>query len=217
MAMGIFNRKKDDGTPADPGPGSLGQTGPATGPATARDADFGVPPFRPTPKEVPVMSVAPKPHAAPTTLGAAPRTAAVGMPRPPVRTDPAERRTLVVGRGISLQGTVADAERLVVEGTVESQMIQAAELFVSGSGIFKGEVEVEDAEILGTFDGTITARNSLTIRSTGRITGVARCRKLSVEEGGQLSGRMEMLGEAAAVAGGGATARPVAQPADAEI
>jgi hypothetical protein len=27
-----------------------------------------------------------------------------------------ERRTLVVGRGISLQGTVQDAERLVVEG-----------------------------------------------------------------------------------------------------
>ena len=34
--------------------------------------------------------------------------------------DPSERRTLVVGRGISVQGTVQDAERLVVEGTVEA-------------------------------------------------------------------------------------------------
>jgi cytoskeletal protein CcmA (bactofilin family) len=120
-------------------------------------------------------------------------------PRPAGCIEPSERRTLVVGRGISLQGTVADAERLVVEGTVEAQMMQAAELFVAGSGLFKGEVEVEDAEITGTFDGTITASGSLIIRTTGRISGVARCRKLSVEEGGQVSGKMEMLTDKAAL------------------
>ena len=208
MAMGIFNRKKEDGSPADPALGNAGQTGPAL-----RDADFGVPPFRPTPKDAPSMSVTQKPLAAPTVPGSGPRPAAIGVPaRPTGRTDPSERRTLVVGRGISLQGTVSDAERLVVEGTVESQMIHAAELFVAGSGVFKGEVEVEDAEILGAFDGTITARSSLTIRSTGKITGVARCRKLSVEEGGQLSGRMEMLSEP----GSPAPARQAIQPADIE-
>ena len=50
--------------------------------------------------------------------------------RPPAR-DPSERRTLVVGRGISLQGTVQDAERLVVEGTIEATMIHATELAIS--------------------------------------------------------------------------------------
>jgi cytoskeletal protein CcmA (bactofilin family) len=118
----------------------------------------------------------------------------MGVPARPIgRTDPGERRTLVVGRGISLQGTVADAERLVVEGTVESQMIQAAELFVAQTGVFKGEVQVEEAEIAGLFDGTITARGSLVIRATGKVNGIARCRRLSVEDGGQVSGRMEML------------------------
>jgi cytoskeletal protein CcmA (bactofilin family) len=200
MAMGIFNRKKEDWSPAEPGP-----------PSAARDAEIGVPPFRPASKDAPAMTMAPpKPSAAPAVPSVGPRPASLGVPaRPPGRTDPAERRTLVVGRGISLQGTVADAERLVVEGTVESQMIQAAELFVAGTGVFKGEVEVEDAEIAGAFDGTITARGSLTIRATGKITGVARCRKLSVEEGGQLSGRMEMLTE-------GTSPAPARMPAPAE-
>ncbi|WP_200306043.1 bactofilin family protein, partial [Paracraurococcus ruber] len=127
--------------------------------------------------------------------------APMGVPaRPAARAEATERRTLVVGRGISLQGTVADAERLVVEGTVESQMIQASELFVAQAGVFKGEMQVEDAEIAGLFDGTITARNSLVIRASGKVTGVARCRKLSVEEGGQVSGRMEMLTDAQAAA-----------------
>jgi cytoskeletal protein CcmA (bactofilin family) len=210
MAMGIFNRKKEDGSPADPAPARAQQAAAApalvassAAAAAARDSDIGVPPFRPAQKEPATMTPAPKPSAVPAAPSVSgPRPAPIATapsPRPAGRIEPSERRTLVVGRGISLQGTVADAERLVVEGTVESQMIAAAELFVAGSGVFKGEVEVEDAEIAGAFDGTITARGSLVIRTTGRISGVARCRKLSVEEGGQVSGKMEMLNDTAAL------------------
>ena len=70
--------------------------------------------------------------------------------------EPAERRTLVVGRGISVQGIVSDAERLVVEGTVEATMIHATELVIAVGGVFKGEAEVEDTEVAGTIDGTLT-------------------------------------------------------------
>jgi len=115
--------------------------------------------------------------------------------RPPSR-DPAERRTLIVGKGISVQGTVQDAERLVVEGTVEASMIHATELAISPGGVFRGEVEVEDAEVSGTIDGTLTARGNLIVRSTGRVLGTARCRRLQVEDGGQITGRIEMLTEA---------------------
>jgi cytoskeletal protein CcmA (bactofilin family) len=84
---------------------------------------------------------------------------------------------------------------------MESQLLQAQELVISHSGVFKGEVQVEDAEIAGVFDGTLTANGSLTIRATGRVLGVARSRRLSVEDGGQLSGKMEMItGEAPAPA-----------------
>jgi cytoskeletal protein CcmA (bactofilin family) len=122
----------------------------------------------------------------------------------------AERRTLVVGRGISVQGTVQDAERLVVEGTVEAAMINGlAELAIAHGGVFKGEVEVDEAEVAGTIDGTLTARNTLIIRATGRVLGVARCRRLQVEDGGQMTGRIEMLGETTAVA-------PALQTFDAE-
>jgi len=120
-----------------------------------------------------------------------------GMPGPGARPagtrEPGERRTLVVGRGISVQGTVQDAERLVVEGTVEASMIHATELSIAPGGVFKGEVEVEDAEIAGTIDGTLTARSALIVRASGKVMGKARCRRLQVEDGGQLSGQMEML------------------------
>jgi cytoskeletal protein CcmA (bactofilin family) len=112
-----------------------------------------------------------------------------------------ERRTLIVGRGITLQGTVSDAERLVVEGTVDSKMIHAVELQVAQLGMFNGEIEVESAEIAGSFDGSMTVRGRLVLRSSGTVTGIVRCRWLSVDEGGRLSGAIEMLTDAARPAG----------------
>ncbi len=99
----------------------------------------------------------------------------------------------MVGRGISVQGIVQDAERLVVEGTVEATMIHATELAIAPGGVFKGEIEVEDAEIAGTIDGTLTVRGSLVVRGSGRVLGTARCRRLQVEDGGQITGRIEMI------------------------
>ena len=118
-----------------------------------------------------------------------------GAPRQSGR-QPAERRTLVVGRGISVHGTIQDAERLVVEGIVEAKMIHATELSIAQGGMFRGEVEVEEAEIAGTIDGTLTARNALVVRATGRVLGIARCRRLQVEDGGQITGQIEMITEA---------------------
>ena len=134
------------------------------------------------------------PPIAPSPSG--PRPASLPTGRLPIR-DAAERRMLVVGRGISLQGTVQNAERLVVEGTVEASTIQATELSITPGGVFKGEIDVEDAEIGGTMDGTLTARNSLVVHATGRVLGTARCRRLQVEDGGHITGRVEMLGESA--------------------
>jgi len=92
-----------------------------------------------------------------------------------------------------VQGVVQDAERLVVEGTVEATMIHATELAIAPGGVFKGEVEVEEAEIAGTIDGTLTARGSLNVRGSGKVLGTARCRRLQVEDGGQITGRIEMI------------------------
>ncbi len=113
----------------------------------------------------------------------------------PLARDPSERRTLIVGRGISVQGSVQDAERLVVEGTMEATMIHAAELAIAQGGMVKGEVEVEEAEIAGTFNGTLVTRGTLVVRATGRVLGTARCQRLQVEDGGQMSGQIEMISD----------------------
>jgi len=204
----VFKRRKPD-EPASAPPLPADQAEPEAPSTRSSNSDLGVPAFRPAISKEPSTMARPPYPAAPSpssptgmppapsaTPGALPGAAA---PRPgllaaarPAR-DPAERRTLVVGRGISEQGVVQDAERLVVEGTVEATMIQATELSVAPGGMFKGEVEVEDAEIAGTIDGTLTAKGSMIVRASGKVLGTAKCRRLQVEDGGQITGRIEML------------------------
>jgi cytoskeletal protein CcmA (bactofilin family) len=171
-----------------------------------RDTGVGVPPFRPAPPAPPKdINMARPPFSNTAANPPMPPSAPPRPPGPPLTrtgfgrdaTAAAERRTLVVGRGISVQGMVQDAERLVVEGTVEATLINAAELSVSHGGVFKGEIEVEEAEVAGTVDGTIVARNALIVRATGVVLGTARCRRLQVEDGGQITGRIEMISDPA--------------------
>ncbi len=174
----------------------------APGPTQLKDPAMARPPFAaPTSNPSPVQQ--PTPPAQPTASimpGGPARPANASVIRPQGREAQQEKRTLVVGRGISVQGMVQDAERLVVEGQVEATMIHATELSVSPGGVFKGEVEVEDAEVAGTIDGTVVARGNLIVRNTGVVLGTARCRRLQVEDGGQITGRIEMLTEARAPA-----------------
>ncbi len=165
---------------------------------TAEDDIPDLPPNPPSLKEYPMARspFAPPLPASTSTL----RPSINGAPPPVLREENGQRRTLVVGRGISVQGTVQDAERLVVEGTVEATMINGlTELAIAHGGIFKGEVEVDEAEVAGTIDGTLVARHALIVRASGRVLGTARCRRLQVEDGGQITGRIEMLSDALAL------------------
>jgi cytoskeletal protein CcmA (bactofilin family) len=99
---------------------------------------------------------------------------------------------LIVGPNIKLKGVeITDCDTIVVEGFVEatiySRVIQIAE-----QGAFKGSAEIDIAEIRGKFDGELTVCQKLVIFSTGKVSGKIRYGKLVIEEGGQLSGDVQM-------------------------
>ncbi len=152
------------------------------------------------------------PQPMPLSPGATP--AAPSGPRPTGRPQ-ADRRALVVGRGIALSGgAISDCERLEVHGTAEVSIRNALELIIADSGVFRGEAEIEDADISGAFDGAITVTGRLVIRASGRVSGTIRCARLMVEEGAQVSGRIEMIPALGApAASAGSALAQAAQPA----
>lgn len=113
---------------------------------------------------------------------------------------------LTVGPNIKLKGVeITDCDTLVVEGTVEatmnSRVIQIAE-----QGAFRGSAEIDVAEIHGEFDGNLTVRQKLVIFSTGKVTGTIRYGKIVIEEGGQLSGDIQVGVNASSTSGSSSSA-----------
>jgi cytoskeletal protein CcmA (bactofilin family) len=113
--------------------------------------------------------------------------------------DPAAK-LLIVGPEITLSGEITACDRLVVEGSVHVTLNRTRAIEIAPSGRFTdGKAEVEEAEIGGVYEGELTVRGRLLIRSTGRVSGRVRYGELEIERGGRLAGAVETL-EAAAVA-----------------
>lgn len=131
----------------------------------------------------------------------APKPAAPAAPPPAPPQAPApvsEGKRLLVGRDIVLSGEITTCDQLVVEGRVEATLTDSRVIEIRETGYFKGTAEIDDAEIRGTFEGTLMVRGRLLIRATGKVTGNIRYGMLEVECGGRLSGDVQMHSEAPA-------------------
>jgi cytoskeletal protein CcmA (bactofilin family) len=101
---------------------------------------------------------------------------------------------LIVGPNIKLRGVeIDDCDTLVVEGRVEATMI-SREIQIAETGAFSGKVDVDVAEIRGAFQGEMTARRKLVIHASGRVNGKIRYGKVTVQEGGEMSGDIGAIG-----------------------
>ncbi|MGD9510261.1 MAG: polymer-forming cytoskeletal protein [Geminicoccaceae bacterium] len=133
----------------------------------------------------------------------APRVAP--LPSPPPAPGPPSRtlgtptteppaKLLIVGPDINLSGEITACDRLVVEGSVQVTLNRTRAIEIAETGRFtNGKAEVDDAEIAGVYEGSLTVRKRLLIRATGRVSGTVRYGELEIERGGRLAGTVERL------------------------
>lgn len=106
-----------------------------------------------------------------------------------------EGKRLTVGRDIALNGEITACDVLIVEGRVEATLMGSRLIEIAESGTFRGNAEIDVADIAGRYEGDLIVREKLIVRATGRITGKIRYRKLEVEQGGELVGTVEVIPE----------------------
>ena len=107
-----------------------------------------------------------------------------------------EIKKLIVGREIRLSGEITSCDKLVVEGQVEASLSDARVIEVAPTGYFKGDAQVDEADISGRYEGELTAKDKLIVRSSGRISGSIRYGRIVIESGGEISGDMRSLSTA---------------------
>ena len=111
-------------------------------------------------------------------------------------------KKLIVGKGLSLAGEITSCDVLVVEGKVEAKLTEGKLLEITEAGQFRGSVEIENADIAGRFDGQLVVHGRLTIRSTGRISGMVKYGELEINAGGQIIGELQVTGGGSQASGG---------------
>jgi len=104
-----------------------------------------------------------------------------------------ESRRLVVGREITIHGSIQECDTLVVEGRVEADLTASSSLEIAITGTFKGSAEVDHADISGLFEGDLTVHKTLKISRSGRVIGTIRYTVIEIEQGGSLQGQIEVM------------------------
>jgi len=154
---------------------------------------------RPQPAPQPIAANAPSlgpGHAQPAPRPGAPAPAPAEHG---ARTEEGAGSKLIVGPNIKLKGVeIHDCDTLVVEGRVEATMVSRS-IQIAENGAFEGKVDIDVAEIRGTFNGEMTARKKLVIHASGRVGGKIRYGKLLVQEGGEMTGDIGALHDAPVV------------------
>lgn len=176
-------RKKDETTPQPVRPLGLAEK-PADPPLPGRPAEARPGNLQP---ELPrrQVDIPTPPSAAPVSLTAE---------RDRARAEAEAGKRLTVGPGISLSGEITACDRLVVQGSVQVTLNETRAIEITESGRFtNGKAEVEEAEISGVYEGDLTVRNRLLIRSTGQVKGNVRYGEIEVERGGRITGSISML------------------------
>lgn len=101
-------------------------------------------------------------------------------------------QTGIIGRGISIKGTLTGGGDLVIEGRVEGTIAMRNHLTIEATGRVQAEVRAEELTVNGEASGTLEAGTRVSIRATAKVSGEVRAPRVVIEDGAVFNGTIEM-------------------------
>ena len=98
----------------------------------------------------------------------------------------------IIGPGMKIVGDCITDGTVRVEGRVEGNVRAGKAVVIGKEGTVDGSIETQDAVIAGNVKGTITAASRLELQSTCHIEGEVLARRMQLEEGAILNGKVKM-------------------------
>ncbi|QVL45084.1 MAG: polymer-forming cytoskeletal protein [Methylophilaceae bacterium] len=97
--------------------------------------------------------------------------------------------SLLLGDGVNITGNISVQGVVHVHGNVNGEII-ANEIYIGETGKVHGEIKVNIADIKGEVTNSIEVRDTLIVRSTGKISGTTSYQSLEIELGGIIDGNI---------------------------
>lgn len=102
----------------------------------------------------------------------------------------------ILGRGITLRGSLEGSGHFLVSGTVIGDADIDGALTLAEGGRWKGIIRVDDVILAGTLEGELHARGKVEITASARIAGRVAGGGISIAKGAIVEGELQSLGDA---------------------
>ncbi len=117
----------------------------------------------------------------------------VEAPKPTPTPNPTSRITAMIGASIKIKGDITGEENLVVEGQVEGQINLANhDLTIGDSGQVTADLNAKTVQIHGSVNGDINGSELVVVSKTGRVLGNIVAPRVTLEDGAQFKGSIDM-------------------------
>ncbi len=98
----------------------------------------------------------------------------------------------IIANDISIVGTVKCESDIQFDGNLEGDLNCSGRATIGKSAVVKGNTSVDSISVMGQIDGNITAKDRIELKSTARVKGDIKAKRLTVEDGVTFIGRSEV-------------------------
>jgi cytoskeletal protein CcmA (bactofilin family) len=98
----------------------------------------------------------------------------------------------ILSAELEIIGTVKTSGSVQIDGRIEGEVISQGDVILGKSGSIKGNLNVNSISVSGTIQGNITAKDRIELKSTARLLGDIKAKRLAVEDGVTFVGKSEV-------------------------
>ena len=106
--------------------------------------------------------------------------------------------TTLVGAGTTVKGDISSNSDLRIDGTIVGNIHSASKVIVGANGVVDGDINGNQADIMGKVNGNIRAKDMLQLRGDSTVNGNVYAGKLQVEPSAVFNGQCHMGEQAGA-------------------
>ena len=99
-----------------------------------------------------------------------------------------------INEGTNIKGDIHSKGFFRIDGQIEGNVSTPSKVVLGKTGVIKGTLTCENADIEGTFDGKLDVSGTLSLKATAHIVGDVIVGKLAVEPGATFNAGCAMKG-----------------------
>ena len=101
-------------------------------------------------------------------------------------------KSIFIGAGVVFKGSINASNQAINSGTVEGDLV-AKDVLIGAAGVVTGTTEADFIDVKGELNESISSKNVLIVRSSGKITGDVTYGEIEIERGGKIKGSMKQV------------------------